>query len=174
MAETGGRFSDRQRASGARIAGLTMRTALAAGALACLAACAQKPSYQAVCEDSHTGLRVPDQACQGHSASAAPGAVAYWVYFRSGQDAPAIGSAVSGGTRTPPEQDNNVSQGGVAPGGGPVEEENNGGSGTGGTGSGVGGSNEGGSGGDTGGSESGGGSAGEGGGEGGGGGGGGE
>lgn len=93
-------------------------------------------SYRAICEDSRTHVRVADQQC----VTGKPPFM--WVYYRSGQTAPAIGSTSSGGIATPPAEDEGgVVRGGV-PGGGSVvggDEGSNGGGSKGGGGEGGGG-----------------------------------
>lgn len=137
-APSAGRTPGRNRAD-TRPASLALASALAAIAILTAAAgCGSHSSvsYSGVCENARTHVRVADRRCAA-SPSAAPTSAQYpapfqWVFYGSGQTAPAIGSKSSGGTPKRPGDGANVVEGGVPAEGGVVSGTSGSGDGSGG------------------------------------------
>jgi hypothetical protein len=107
------------------------------------AACTEQASYRGICEDITTHQRVDDRNCPA-SGQGSNGGQFVWVYYRSGETAPPVGSRIKGGVTTPPEG-TEVSRGGVSNRGGSISgDEGNGGGDEGGEEGGGGGSEGGG------------------------------
>lgn len=80
-----------------------------------LSGCSSSPDYAGVCVDKSSNKRVADRDCDDSHVS---GGSHGWYYVRAGSKAPAVGSAVSGGSFSEPS--GTFAKGGVSSKGGTI------------------------------------------------------
>ena len=100
-----------------------------AGVMGAMTACAANDTYMRVCGDTHSKQRVSDSECPktDNSASANDATNAYlWYYILSTNSAPAVGSSLSRGSYSVPDDDEDDIEENIPADGGDVDPDSDG------------------------------------------------